>query len=68
MEKYHVEITEVLRRTITVNAETADDAIGEIESKYYNGEIVLGSDDFQQDADISINDDYEEDNEDENEN
>lgn len=46
MKTYKVTITEVLRRTIEVEAETSDDAIDMVEEGYRAEEYVLDYSDF----------------------
>ena len=46
MKKYDIEIEEVLRRVVSVEANNIDDAINKIEERYSNQEIVLDSSDF----------------------
>lgn len=45
MKKHKVEITETLQRTIVVEAETEDEAIEIVRTKYETSEITLNSDD-----------------------
>ena len=47
MNKYDIEIEEVLRRVITgVEAKDINEAINKVEERYDNEEIVLDSSDF----------------------
>ena len=46
MKTYKVTITEILRRTIEVEAETSDDAIDMVEDGYRAEEYVLDYSDF----------------------
>lgn len=46
MKTYKVTITEILRRTIEVEAETSDDAINMVEDDYRAEEYVLDYSDF----------------------
>lgn len=46
MKTFYITITETLKRTVEVHAETADEALQKAEDAYYNGEIVLDSEDF----------------------
>lgn len=43
---YEVTITEVLSRIIDVEAENKEDAIKKIKEQYWNGDIVLDSNDY----------------------
>lgn len=53
MNKYIVEIKETLSRTITVNAETEEEARETIQKDYALEKIVLGSEDYES-TDIEI--------------
>lgn len=44
--KYTVEITEMLQRKIEVEAESCGQAVNNVISRYWNGEIVLTADDY----------------------
>lgn len=44
--KYHVQIDEILRRIVEVEAEDRADALDKVVKQYENGEIVLGPDDY----------------------
>ena len=46
MNKYTIEITETLKKTVTIQAETASDAYDLVENMYNNEEIVLDSTDY----------------------
>ena len=46
MEKYKVEITEYLQRTIEVEAESKSEAIAKVKEEYNKGNIILDSNDF----------------------
>ena len=46
MKPYNVEITETLRRTVTVEAHDYDDAIDKVRNAWRNSEYVLDADDF----------------------
>ena len=46
MKSYNVEITETLRRTVTVEAHDYDDAISKVREAWRRSEIVLDADDF----------------------
>lgn len=45
-KEWNVEITETLQRTVTVTAETADEAWEMVHEMYRNCEVVLDSEDF----------------------
>ena len=46
MQNYKIEITEILRREVEIEAENIDSAIQIITEKYKSEEIVLDSSDF----------------------
>ena len=46
MKSYNVEITETLRRTVTVEAHDYDDAISKVRNAWRRSEYVLDADDF----------------------
>ena len=46
MKSYKVEITETLRRTVTVEAHDYDDAISKVRNAWRRSEYVLDADDF----------------------
>lgn len=46
MKKYDVEITEILQRIISIEAEDENEAHKKVSAMYKCGEIVLDSDDF----------------------
>ena len=46
MKSYEVEITETLRRTVTVEARNYDEAISKIREAWRRSEYVLDADDF----------------------
>ena len=46
MKSYKVKITEILRRTVTVEARDYDDAINKVREAWRRSEIVLDADDF----------------------
>jgi len=45
--EYDIKITEVLQKTVTVEAENKDAAMGLVKSRYEGCEYILGADDFQ---------------------
>ncbi len=53
MNKYKVEITEYLQKTVEVEADSVDAAVAKVEDDYKNEKIVLDSNDFI-DKDIEI--------------
>ena len=46
MKSYEVEITETLRRTVTVEARDYDEAISKVREAWKRSEYVLNADDF----------------------
>lgn len=44
--KYKIEILETLRRVIEVDAKNEEEAMDKVGRMYYNSDIVLGADDF----------------------
>ena len=46
MKKYDIEVEEVLRRVVHVEANNIDEAIDKVEEQYKNEEIVLDSSDY----------------------
>lgn len=44
--KYDVEITEILRRTVQVEAEDLYDAEEKVQNLWNDGEVILTADDF----------------------
>ena len=46
MKSYNVEITETLRRTVTVEAHDYDEAISKVREAWRRSEYVLDADDF----------------------
>ena len=46
MKTFYIGITETLNRIVEVHAEDSDEALQKAEDAYYNGEIVLDSEDF----------------------
>ena len=46
MKSYNVEITETLRRTVTVEAHDYDDAISKVREAWRRSEYVLDANDF----------------------
>ena len=46
MKTYNISITEVLKTTVNIQAETLEEAIQNIEDRYHDQEIILTADDF----------------------
>ena len=46
MKEFKIEIVETLQKTIVVLSDNLENAIDKVEELYYNGEIVLDSNDF----------------------
>lgn len=46
--EYDIEITEVLQRVVSTKAESLQEAIHDVEEKYYNSEIILDADDLKE--------------------
>ena len=44
--KYKIEILETLRRVVEVDAKNEEEAMERVGRMYYNSDIVLGADDF----------------------
>ena len=44
--KYNIEITEILQRTISVEAEGVLDALNNVYERYLSNEIILGAEDY----------------------
>lgn len=57
MKTYYISVTETLNRIVEVHAEDSGKALQKAEDAYYNGEIVLDSEDF---VDTDFNDETEE--------
>ena len=57
MKTYYIRVTESLVKTGEVHAENEQEALQKAEDSYYNGEIVLDSEDF---VDTQFNDETEE--------
>ena len=57
MKTYYIRVTETLDRIVEVHAEDLSEALQKAEDAYYNGEIVLDSEDF---VDTQFNDETEE--------
>ena len=46
MKTFYISVIEMLNRIVEVQAEDSDEALQKTEDAYYNGEIVLDSEDF----------------------
>lgn len=57
MKTYYIRVTETLDRIVEVHAEDLSEALQKTEDAYYNGEIVLDSEDY---VDTQFNDETEE--------
>lgn len=53
MKTFYISITETLNKIVEVHAEDSIEALQKAEDAYYNGEIVLDSEDF---VDTDFND------------
>lgn len=53
MKKYSIEVTEILRRIMEVEASDADDAIAKVRQMYRNCDIVLDASDYER-TEISV--------------
>lgn len=57
MKTYYIRVTETIDRIVEVHAEDSSEALQKAEDAYYNGEIVLDSEDY---VDTQFNDETEE--------
>lgn len=57
MKTFYISVTETLNKIVEVHAENEQEALQKAEDSYYNGEIVLDSEDF---VDTQFNDETEE--------
>lgn len=57
MKTFYISVTEALNRIVEVHAEDTNEALQKVEDAYYNGEVVLDSEDF---VDTDFNDETEE--------
>lgn len=48
MKRFQIDVEEMYRKSLIIEAETEEKAIEEIQKMYDNGEIPLTSDDFQE--------------------
>lgn len=44
--KYKIEILETLRRVVEIDTKNEEEAMNKVGRMYYNSDIVLGADDF----------------------
>lgn len=49
--KFNIEVEEIFQRVIQVEADSLEEAIKNVQQKWYDGEIVLDSEDFK-DGDV----------------
>ena len=56
MKTFYISVTETLNKIVEVQAEDSSEALQKAEDAYYNGEIVLDSEDF---VDTEFEDDTE---------
>lgn len=57
MKTFYISVTETLNRIVEVHADDKDEAIQKASDAYYDGQIVLDSDDY---VDVDFNDETEE--------
>lgn len=57
MKTFYISVTETLNRIVEVHAEDECEAIQKASDAYYDGQIVLDSDDY---VDVDFNDETEE--------
>ena len=57
MKTYYISVTETLNKIVEVHADSEQEALQKAEDAYYNGEIVLDSEDY---VDTQFNDETEE--------
>ncbi len=55
MKKFNVEVVEVLRRTVEVAAEDADEALSKVRQMYRHCDLVLDASDYER-TEISVKD------------
>lgn len=46
MPKFNIQVKEILRRVVEIEAETLEEAIDKVDDMWQNQEIVLDTDDF----------------------
>ena len=59
MKEFNVIITETLRKVVTVEAETAEDAKDKVDAAWHNSEYILEAEDFDG-VEFTIQDDKNE--------
>ena len=57
MKTFYVSVTETLKRTVEVHATDVCDAIQKVSDAYYDGQVVLDSEDY---VDVDFHDETEE--------
>lgn len=57
MKTFYISVTETLNRIIEVHAEDKVEAIQKVSDAYYDGQVVLDSEDY---VDVDFNDETEE--------
>ena len=57
MKTFYISVTETLKRTVEVNATDVCEAIQKVSDAYYDGQVVLDSEDY---VDVDFNDETEE--------
>lgn len=57
MKTFYVSVTETLNRIVEVRAEDKREAIQKVSDAYYDGQVVLDSEDY---VDVDFNDETEE--------
>lgn len=60
MKTFYISVTETLNKIVEVHAENKQEALQKAEDAYYNGEIVLDSEDSENFVDMQFNDETEE--------
>ena len=60
MKTFYISVTETLNRIVEVHAEDSSEALQKAENAYYNGEIVLDSENAENFVDTQFNDETEE--------
>lgn len=53
MMKFSIEVKEVLRKIITIEADSCTEALEKVEDMYQKGDIILDSEDFEGEPEIS---------------
>lgn len=55
--KYNVEIVETLREVVEIEAKTEEEAIRKVEEMYFNEDIVLGAENFDNLVEFNLQED-----------